>query len=536
MTRAQRVTNVFEKVGFNGLESGTSDGRSWLGTPHSPRLISYDPTTGESLGSVAMTTAVEYAEVVNRAKKTFLKWREVPAPKRAELIRDVGTRLTELKEPLAELIAIEMGKTVKEAAGEIGEGEHMCEFVQGLARQLGGLPIQSERPKHRMMEQYHPLGIVGTFSAFNFPLAVLFWNRVLALLCGNVDIWKPSSLTPFVSIAIQRIWNDICTDHGHPGIASLVIGRGEDVGTWMLEDKSIPLISFTGSTETGRIVAQTVAGRFGKMILELGGNNAVIVEPDADFDIATSVIKFGVIGTAGQRCTTTRRVIVHESIKDTLIERLVHAFEQVKIGDPLDEDTLMGPLINESAQTAMLKALVHAGKEGGKPVYVGAGLGINHNFVFPNIVCMPSQSDIVKKETFAPILYVMTYKTLEEAIAMNNDVPQGLSSSIITNSFQSIEHFLSVHGSDCGIANVNCAPSGAEIGGAFGGEKETGGGREAGSDSWKQYMRRQTSTLFWGKADESTLAQGIKFDVEETEKSMDRFYTPDARKALGIKD
>jgi len=512
MTRKQRVENVLKTFGVT--QSGTSDGRGWLGTTSAPRLDSYDPTTGEKIGSVFMTTTSEYHEVVLRAQKTFLSWREVPAPKRAELIRDVGVRLNELLEPLSELIAIEMGKTVNEARGEVLEGVHMCEFAQGLARQIGGLSMQSERQKHEMMEKYHPLGIVGIFSAFNFPVAVLFWNRVLALLCGNVDIWKPSSVTPLVSIAIQKIWNDVALAHGHSGIASLVIGPGHSIGKLMLEDRRLPLISFTGSTETGRIVEQTVAKRFGKRILELGGNNAVIVTPQANIDLAVRAICFGAIGTAGQRCTTTRRVIVQESIADELVNRLVRAYDQVKIGDPLEKDTLMGPLVTHQAVMDMnVRMGLAMDRDNGRLMYgdIYGGAEPKTNFVSPAILRMDKQTQSVRTETFAPILYVMTYETLEEAIAMNNDVPQGLSSAIFTENLKEAKLFLSAMGSDCGIANVNCAPSGAEIGGAFGGEKETGGGREAGSDSWKQYMRRQTCTVNWG--DDLPLAQGIKFNV-----------------------
>jgi aldehyde dehydrogenase (NAD+) len=396
----------------------------------------------------------------------------------------------------------------------------MCDFAHGLSRQLGGLSIQSERVQHDMREQYHPLGIVGIFSAFNFPAAVLGWNRCLSAICGNVDIWKPSSLTPFVSIAVQKLCNKVAADHGHPGIFNLMIGQGATVGKMMLEDRNVPLISFTGSTETGRIVARTVAERFGKTILELGGNNAIIVAPDADLSKAVRGITFGAVGTAGQRCTTTRRVIVHDSVVGDLLRRLAYAFAQVRIGDPLEKETLMGPLVTSEAARSMYGAVDQALTEGGQIIYGSALYGHNNEdvdnarFVGPYIIRMPGQTSIVKTETFAPILYVMTYKDgVEEAIAMQNDVPQGLSSAIFTESLKTAMKFVSATGSDCGIANVNCAPSGAEIGGAFGGEKETGGGREAGSDSWKQYMRRQTNTVNWG--DTLPLAQGITFDVEE---------------------
>lgn len=518
-TRNRRVARVLDTLGlgtntFNRLEMGTSDGQGWFCSGSAPVIKSHDPTTGEVLGEVLATTKNEYNEVLGRARKTFRTWREVPAPKRAELVRDIGVALREMQEPLAELIAIEMGKTVNEARGEVGEAIHMCEFAQGLARQLGGLPMQSERTKHRMMEQYHPLGIVGIFSAFNFPVAVLAWNRILSLVCGNVDVWKPSSLTPFVSIAVQKICNKVAYDHGHPGVSSLVIGSGETVGKWMLEDHSIPLISFTGSTETGRHVEQTVSKRFGKKILELGGNNAVIVTPNANLDLAVRGIVFGAIGTAGQRCTTTRRVIAHESVVDELLKRLIHAYGQVKIGDPLEKDTLMGPLVTNKAVRDMNVRMELAMDRDHGTLQYGAIPGPpakDTNFVVPAILRMPAQTPSVRAETFAPILYVLTYKTLEEAIQLNNDVPQGLSSSIFTDNLKEAEFFLSMMGSDCGIANVNCAPSGAEIGGAFGGEKETGGGREAGSDCWKQFGRRQTNTVNWG--DDLPLAQGIKFNV-----------------------
>jgi aldehyde dehydrogenase (NAD+) len=386
----------------------------------------------------------------------------------------------------------------------------MCDFAVGLSRQLYGLTMQSERPAHRMYEQWHPLGVVGVITAFNFPVAVWSWNAAVATVCGDPVIWKPSSSTPLTSIALQHICNQVMADHGLNGVFNLLIGPGRDVGELLLNDKRIPLVSFTGSTKIGRHISETVARRFGRTILELGGNNAIVVAEDADLDLAVRAILFAAVGTAGQRCTTTRRIISHQSISEELTERLKSAYAQVRLGDPLDEDTLMGPLVSGSAVEDMFKALERAKAEGGEVISGGNKRPeIGPNFVEPTIVKMPAQTEIVKEETFAPILYLLEYESIDEAMDIHNDVPQGLSSAIFTDSMRTVETFLSCRGSDCGIANVNIGTSGAEIGGAFGGEKETGGGREAGSDAWKAYMRRQTNTINWSK--ELPLAQGIQF-------------------------
>jgi aldehyde dehydrogenase (NAD+) len=403
-----------------------------------------------------------------------------------------------------------MGKIKVEGHGEVQEMIDICDFAVGLSRQLYGLTMHSERPGHRMYEQWHPLGVVGVITAFNFPVAVWSWNASITAVCGDPLIWKPSSQTPLTAIAVQHICNRVMADHGLEGVFNLAIGSGRDVGELLLNDERVKLISFTGSTKIGRHVSETVARRFGRTILELGGNNAIIVADDANMDMATRAILFGAVGTAGQRCTSTRRIIMHESISEQLTKRLVKAYKQVRIGDPLDDDTLMGPLVEGSAVEEMFEALEQAQKDGGDIVYGGKMLpDLGPNFVEPTIVKMPAQTEIVKQETFAPILYLLEYDEIEEAIEIHNDVPQGLSSAIFTDNLRKMEKFLSSRGSDCGIANVNIGTSGAEIGGAFGGEKETGGGRESGSDAWKAYMRRQTNTINWSS--ELPLAQGIEF-------------------------
>lgn len=433
-----------------------------------------------------------------------------PAPQRGLVIRDLGEALRELKDPLGELVSLEMGKIKAEGIGEVQEMIDICDFAVGLSRQLYGLSMHSERPAHRMYEQWHPLGVVGLITAFNFPVAVWSWNAAIAAVCGDPVLWKPSSLTPLAAIAVQHITNRVMADHGQRAIFNLAIGSGREVGEQMLNDPNLPLVSFTGSTSVGRRVAETVASRFGRTILELGGNNAIIVASDADLEMAVRAILFGAVGTAGQRCTTSRRIIVHRDIAAELAARLQHAYRQVRIGDPLDADTLMGPLVEPAAVEEMFETLDRALKDGGEIISGGTRLpDLGPNFVQPTIVKMPSQTDIVRKETFAPILYMLEYETIEEALQIHNDVPQGLSSAIFTDSIQTAETFLSCGGSDCGIANVNIGTSGAEIGGAFGGEKETGGGRESGSDAWKAYMRRQTNTINWSK--ELPLAQGIQF-------------------------
>jgi aldehyde dehydrogenase (NAD+) len=497
-----------KELGLSEHNRGVSHGADhWLagGAP----IASYNPTTGDVIATVETADDAAYEQVVAAAQKSFAAWRDLPAPKRGDLIRDLGNALREKKEALGDLVALEMGKIRAEGAGEVQEMIDICDFAVGLSRQLYGLTMQSERPQHRMFEQWHPLGVVGIITAFNFPVAVWSWNAALAAVCGNTMIWKPSELTPLASVAVQHLANEVMSDHGVSGVFCLVNGGG-DVGAKLAEDRRLPLVSFTGSTRTGRKVAQTVAGRLGRTILELGGNNAIIVTEQANLDLATRAIVFGAVGTAGQRCTSTRRILAHESVVDDLVSRLKNAYEQVPMGDPLEEGTLLGPLIHEGAVEAMLAAVAQAQAEGGDLVTGGeARPDVGPTFVAPTILRMPEQTPIVFEETFAPILYVMSYRDLDEAIGTHNAVAQGLSSAIFTDSLQQAERFLSAAGSDCGIANVNIGTSGAEIGGAFGGEKDTGGGRESGSDAWKAYMRRQTNTVNWGRT--LPLAQGIEF-------------------------
>ena len=439
------------------------------------------------------------------AQEAFKTWREVPAPKRGEVIRILGNKLREKKKDLAEIITSEVGKIYQESLGEVQEMIDICDFAVGLSRQLYGLTIASERPRHKMTEQWHPLGAIGVITAFNFPGAVWAWNAVIAAVCGNTVIWKPSELAKKTAKAIHKICEEVSKEAGYENVFNLVLGDNR-LGHRIVRDIRIPLISFTGSTKVGRNVSEVVARRLGKCLLELGGNNAVIVQDDADLDLATRGILFGAVGTNGQRCTTTRRLIVHKDVAKELTQRLLKAYEQIVVGDPMCEKSLMGPLISRTASEQYEKALEQAVAEGGE---VLCGEKIKDKYVKPALVRMPSQTAIVKEETFAPILYILEYETLEQAIEMNNDVPQGLSSSMFTDSLKKAEQFLSAVGSDCGIANINIGTSGAEIGGAFGGEKDTGGGRESGSDSWKAYMRRQTNTVNWST--ELPLAQGIQF-------------------------
>ncbi len=502
---------LLSKLNIQEVNAGACFGpNTWLTDPKGKSLVSYNPSTGEAIASVVQVTREIYDQVVNGVETAFLSWREMPAPKRGQVVRDLGNALREYKEPLGDLVSLEMGKIRAEGHGEVQEMIDICDFAVGLSRQLYGLTMQSERPAHRMYEQWHPLGPVGVITAFNFPVAVWSWNAAIAAVCGDPVVWKPSELTPLCAVAVQHICNRIMADHGVAGVFNLVIGSGAEVGELLVNDTRLPLISFTGSTAVGQRVGVNVARRFGRTILELGGNNAIIVTEQADLDLATRAILFGAVGTAGQRCTTTRRIIMHKSIGKELTERLVHAYKQVRIGDPLDDSTLMGPLVTKIAVEEMGKALEQAKAQGGE-ILIGGKLrpDLGPQFVEPAIVKMPTQTEIVKRETFAPILYLMEYETLEEAIRIHNDVPQGLSSAIFTENMRQAEMFLSVAGSDCGIANVNIGTSGAEIGGAFGGEKQTGGGRESGSDAWKAYMRRQTTTINWSK--ELPLAQGIKF-------------------------
>jgi aldehyde dehydrogenase (NAD+) len=502
---------ILDRLGLDAVNPGVSGGADdWSLSPSAELLTSFDPTTGAPIAAVQLASEAAYSRVVDAAVARFSTWRDVPAPKRGDLVRDLAAALRAAKEPLGDLVSLEMGKIRAEGHGEVQEMIDICDFAAGLSRQLYGLTIASERPGHRMMEQWHPLGPVGVITAFNFPVAVWSWNAALAAVCGDPTVWKPAEPTPLCAVAVQRIANAVMADHGLTGVFTLTVGTGAAIGERMLHDARLPLISFTGSTPVGRHVAQVVAGRFGRSLLELGGNNAIIVAADADLDMAVRAVLFGAVGTAGQRCTSTRRLIVHRAVVDALCQRLVDAYAQVRIGSPLEAATLMGPLVNAAAVDKMQAALAEASAAGGR-LLCGGGrrADLGPHFVEPAIVRMPTQAAIVTHETFAPILYVLEYSTLDEALALHNGVPQGLSSAIFTESMRTAEAFLSAHGSDCGIANVNIGTSGAEIGGAFGGEKDTGGGRESGSDAWKAYMRRQTNTVNWSSS--LPLAQGITF-------------------------
>ena len=487
-------------------------GDRWCETSNEGVIDSINPSNSKKIASVFKCSESDYEKVITASSEAFKSWRKVPAPIRGQLIFEMGNKLRENKDALGSLVSLEMGKIKAEGDGEVQEMIDIADFAVGLSRQLYGLTMHSERSDHRMYEQWHPLGNVGIISAFNFPVAVWAWNSFIAAVCGNISIWKPSSKTPLTAIAVQNMCNEVLEKHGYKGIFNLIIGSGSKIGDKLVNDKRVPLISATGSTRMGIDIAQKVSKRLGKSILELGGNNAIIVDETASMDLVVPAIAFGAVGTAGQRCTSTRRIIAHKSIFDNLNNQLINAYKQVKIGDPLDKSTLMGPLIDDGAVNDYSKAIKVAIDEGGEVLYGGKVLNDNDgSYVQPTIIKVKPDYNIVKEETFAPILYVMKYDTLEEAIAIHNDVPQGLSSAIFTNSVKNSEKFLSSRGSDCGIANVNIGTSGAEIGGAFGGEKETGGGRESGSDSWKAYMRRQTNTINW--SDDLPLAQGIKFEL-----------------------
>ncbi len=500
---------LLDKLQIRQLNDGVCTGPDgWIATQTEP-IVSVNPTTNEPIAAVSQATPEAYEQVITAAQTAFLSWRETPAPKRGELIRQLGNALRAYKEPLGELVTLEMGKIRPEGLGEVQEMIDICDFAVGLSRQLYGLTMHSERPNHRMYEQWHPMGAVGVITSFNFPVAVWSWNAAIAAVAGDTVVWKPSELTPLTAVAVQHIANQVTADFGLNGLFNLVVGGG-DLGRMLSDDRRLPLISFTGSIPTGRKVATAVASRLGRTILELGGNNAIIVDETADLDLVTRAVLFGAVGTAGQRCTTTRRLIIQDTIFDTVAERLVNAYKQVPIGDPMQEGILMGPLAHPRAVRAMMHAIERAQADGGKVLTGGQTRSdIGPNFVEPTIIAMPAQTDIVKEETFAPILYLLGYHTLEEAIALQNGVTQGLSSAIFTNNLRTAEQFLSAAGSDCGIANVNIGTSGAEIGGAFGGEKDTGGGRESGSDAWKAYMRRQTNTINYGR--DLPLAQGIEF-------------------------
>ncbi len=503
-----------KKLGINKTNKSTSTGTKWYGSSKE-YLESYSPVDGKLIAKVSSTTESEYNKTIKTAEKAFAKWRSMPAPQRGEIIRQMGEELRKNKQALGELVSYEMGKSLQEGLGEVQEMIDICDFAVGLSRQLYGLTMHSERASHRMYEQWHPIGIVGIISAFNFPVAVWSWNTMLAWACGDVCVWKPSEKAPLSAIACQNIITTVLKRNNLPeGISCLVQGD-KTVGEWLTHDHRIALVSATGSVRMGKEVAQVVGARLGKTLLELGGNNAMIITPSADMDVVIPGAVFGAVGTAGQRCTSTRRLIIHESVYDNVIKKIKKAYKQISIGNPLQAKNHMGPLIDKDAVETYLNAISMAKKEGAKIIVSGGvlkGRGYTSGcYVKPCIIEADNSMEVVQNETFAPILYVMKYSTIDEAIALQNGVPQGLSSAIMTLDLREAEQFLSTEGSDCGIANVNIGTSGAEIGGAFGGEKETGGGRESGSDAWKVYMRRQTNTINYST--ELPLAQGIKFDL-----------------------
>ena len=502
-----------KKLGLRKHNDGTSTGQE--SSSSTKYIESFSPVDGALIGNVSETTRDEYEQVIKTAQQAFTTWRLLPAPKRGEIVRQYGEELRRLKDPLGRLVSYEMGKSLQEGWGEVQEMIDICDFAVGLSRQLYGLSMHSERPGHRMYEQWHPLGIVGVISAFNFPVAVWSWNAMIALVCGDVIVWKPSEKAPLCGVACQQLFHKVLAENDIPeGVSSLINGDYR-VGEFMTKDERIPLVSATGSIRMGKIVAATVGARLGRSLLELGGNNAIIVTPNADLDIVLTGAVFGAVGTAGQRCTSTRRLIVHESIYQEVKQKLANAYPQLKIGNPLDEQNHVGPLIDQQAVEQYQNAITAVKEQGGSFVVEGGVLqGADYEsgcYVKPCIAEVEHDYAIVHQETFAPILYLMKYHDLEEGLAYNNEVPQGLSSAIMTNNLREAEKFLSAAGSDCGIANVNIGTSGAEIGGAFGGEKETGGGRESGSDAWKVYMRRQTNTINYSET--LPLAQGIKFDL-----------------------
>ncbi len=508
------VQEVLNRLGIKDINQGASTGYTWFNTK-GDLIESYSPVDGKLIGKVAQGTAADYETIINKAQKAFINWRMMPAPKRGEIVRQMGNALRDAKEDLGYLVSYEMGKSYQEGLGEVQEMIDICDFAVGLSRQLNGSTLHSERPKHRMYDQYHPLGIVGVISAFNFPVAVWSWNAMLAMICGDVVVWKPSSKVMLCAIATQNIIAKVLKENDvEEGVLNLIAAGSKYVGDNFLADKRVPLISATGSTRVGKRVGSIVGERLGRSLLELGGNNAIIITEHADLDMALRAVVFGAVGTAGQRCTSTRRLIIKDSIYDSFKEKLVKAYAQITIGNPLDTKNLVGPLIDTDAVKSFVNAIEAVKKEGGNVIYGGevlSGAGYESGcYVRPCIAEAKNSFHIVQEETFAPILYLMKYSTIEEAMQIHNDVPQGLSSAIFSQNILETERFLSHEGSDCGIANVNIGTSGAEIGGAFGGEKETGGGRESGSDAWKVYMRRQTNTMNFST--EMPLAQGIKFD------------------------
>lgn len=501
--------SILTSLGLKAENPGTSTGTRFLSAAGAKTRVSYSPVDGSLIGTVSETTRDEYEQVMSAAEAAFTVWRTMPAPKRGEIIRQIGNKLRVHKEALGYLVSLEMGKIYQEGLGEVQEMIDICDFAVGLSRQLYGLSMHSERPDHRMYEQWHPLGVVGVISAFNFPVAVWSWNAMIAAVCGDVTVWKPSEKTPLCAVACHHLIVDVLKENNVPeGVFCLITG-GREVGEWLTADKRVPLVSATGSIRMGKQVAQVVAGRLGRSLLELGGNNAIIITPNADLEMAIHAVVFGAVGTAGQRCTSTRRIIVHDSIFDQVKDRLVGIYKNITIGNPLEAGILVGPLIDTLAVDAMQNALAELRKSGGTVVF--GGEVIKDTYVRPAICIAENHYPVVQEETFAPILYMIRYSDLDEAIAIQNGVVQGLSSAIFSLNMRETERFLAASGSDCGIANVNIGTSGAEIGGAFGGEKETGGGRESGSDSWKAYMRRQTNTINWGTT--LPLAQGIKFEV-----------------------
>ncbi len=509
-----KMDKVFSKLGIDKINEGASTGTKWL-KAGGEKIDSFSPVDGKKIASVTAVTHATYDIVIAQAQVAFNEWRMWPAPKRGEVVRQIGEALRKYKEPLGMLVSYEMGKSLQEGYGEVQEMIDICDLAVGMSRQLYGLTMHSERPRHRMYEQWHPMGVVGIISSFNFPVAVWSWNSMIAFICGNTCVWKPSKKTPISAIACQNIISEVFKANNVPeGVCGLISGT-RDIGEWMSNDHRVALVSATGSTNMGKIVGAAVAARLGRSLLELGGNNAIIISEYADLNIALRAAIFGAVGTAGQRCTTTRRLIIHEKVYDAFKKKLVAAYKQLSIGNPLDEKNHVGPLIDQEAVSVYAHAIKDIKKAGGKEIVAGGvltGKGYESGcYVKPCVFEVKNEWSIVQHETFAPILYIMKYKTLDESIAMQNGVPQGLSSSIMTLNMREAEQYLSHIGSDCGIANVNIGTSGAEIGGAFGGDKETGGGRESGSDCWKAYMRRQTNTINW--SDSLPLAQGIKFSV-----------------------
>ncbi len=505
------MKEILEKLNLNSINPGSWSGDTALQSDNEKLIESINPSTKEVIASVKNTTNEEYEQVLSNANEAFKEWRKIPAPVRGDAVRRIGDALREHKDALGSLISIEMGKIKAEGDGEVQEMIDMADLAVGQSRMLYGVTTHSERPMHRMYEQWHPLGIVGIITAFNFPVAVWSWNAFIAAICGNINIWKPSPKTPLCSVAVQKICNQALKDQGLPEVFHLINDESNVLSQKLINDERIDLLSFTGSCEVGKKVGQQVAARMGKYLLELGGNNAIIIDESANFDIAVPGIVFGSVGTAGQRCTTTRRILVHESRMEELQKKLIKAYKQIPVGNPLDPKTLMGPIIDEKSVQNIEKAIQSVKDAGGKILCGGKRLGDTGHYFEPTIAIADNHWDIVQDETFGPLLYLIPCKSLSDALLKQNDVKQGLSSAIFTDNLQNAETFLSSLGSDCGIANVNIGTSGAEIGGAFGGEKETGGGREAGSDAWKAYMRRQTNTINWG--DELPLAQGVNFDI-----------------------